>query len=93
MSSAMRMEFLRSITAAQKDGERKVIMTVPALAGSQGFSGFDVTRADLRMVTHTRARVRRIRGLVRHPQRGGGTVAGGLGAPFGGGGVPGGGGT
>jgi hypothetical protein len=67
-------------------------MTVPALAASQGFSGFDVTRADLRMVTHTRARVRRICGLVRHPQRGG-TVAGGLGASFGGGGVPGGGGT
>ena len=68
------------------------MMTVSALAGSQGFSGFDATRAELRMVTHTRARVRRIRGLARHPQRGG-TVAGGLGAPFGGGGVPGGGGT
>ena len=68
------------------------MMTVPALAGSQGFSGFDATRADLRMVTHTRAWVRRIRGLAGPPQRGG-TVAGGLGAPFGGGGVPGGGGT
>jgi hypothetical protein len=69
------------------------MMTVPALAGSQGFSGFDATRAELRMVTHTRARVRCMRGLACLTQRGGGTVAGGRGAPFGGGGVPGGGGT
>jgi hypothetical protein len=66
-------------------------MTVPALADSWGFSGFDITRADLAMVTHTRARC--MRGLACHPQRGGGTVAGGRGAPFGGGGVLGGGGT
>jgi hypothetical protein len=68
-------------------------MTVPALAGSQGFSGFDVTREDLGMVTHTRAWARYMRRLACLTQRGGGTVAGGLGSPFGGGGVPGGGGT
>jgi hypothetical protein len=45
------------------------------------------------MITHTRARARYMRGLAGPPQRGGGTVAGGLGSALGGGGVPGGGGT
>jgi hypothetical protein len=54
-----------------------------ALAASQGFSVFGVTRG----------RVRRLRGLAGPAQRGGGTVAGGLGSALGGGGVAGGGGT
>jgi hypothetical protein len=75
--SAVGLCFTHTSVRAMSDYLRMEGHRTPPWLPSQGFSGFDITRGDLGMVTHTRARVRCMRGLSCPPQHGGGTGAGG----------------